>query len=167
MRAGELNGRVSGDGRDGDGTGGQGAGEPRVMYLVKRVELAARAQLDEVVRPWGVTVTQYTALTVLEGSTGLTSAELARRSFVTAQSTADLVAALEERGLILRGPDPAHRRRLLISVTEAGRRLLTDCRPAVDALEARMLGNLAAGEQTLLRNALESCYRGLAGVTTT
>ena len=59
---------------------------PSLMYEVKQVELAVRALMDEVLRPAGVTTLQYTALTVLAGRDGLTSAELARNSFVTAQT---------------------------------------------------------------------------------
>ncbi|MEO6087476.1 MAG: MarR family transcriptional regulator, partial [Umezawaea sp.] len=75
---------------------------PSVLYAVKQVELAIRARLDEVLKPLGVTSSQYTALTVLDRRDGLTSAELARNSFVTPQAMADLVVALERRGLIVR-----------------------------------------------------------------
>ena len=60
--------------------------ETTLLYLVKRVELAVRSRLDEVLRPGGLTTLQYTALTVLQRHpASLTSAQLARNSFVTAQ----------------------------------------------------------------------------------
>ena len=61
-----------------------------------------RWHLDELLKPSGITAGQYTALTVLEQHDGLPAAQLARRSFVTAQSTADLVRALEQRELVTR-----------------------------------------------------------------
>ena len=64
-----------------------------LLYAVKRVELGVRWHLDELLKPSGITAVQYTALTVLEQHDGLPAAQLARRSFVTAQSTADLVPA--------------------------------------------------------------------------
>ncbi|MGH2842802.1 MAG: MarR family winged helix-turn-helix transcriptional regulator, partial [Solirubrobacteraceae bacterium] len=88
-----------------------------LLYLVKQIELAVRSRLDDLVRPAGLTALQYTALTVLERNTDLSSAQLARRSFVTSQAMADMITALETRDLIYRYRDPADRRRLVISLT--------------------------------------------------
>jgi DNA-binding MarR family transcriptional regulator len=82
--------------------------EPMLLYLVKQVELAVRSHLDNLLRPAGLTALQYTALTVLERHPDLSSAQLARNSFVTAQSMADMINALEGRGLIERHRDHAN-----------------------------------------------------------
>lgn len=70
------------------------ASRTALLYLMKQVELAVRAQLDELTRPHGLTALQYTALTVLERHPDITAAHLARNSFVTAQSMSDMVSAL-------------------------------------------------------------------------
>lgn len=75
-------------------------GTPMLLYLVKQIELAVRSRLDDLVRPAGLTALQYTALTVLERNTDLSSAQLARRSFVTSQAMADMITALETRDLM-------------------------------------------------------------------
>jgi DNA-binding MarR family transcriptional regulator len=142
-------------------TADQAAG-PSLLYAVKQVELAVRAHLDELLRPSGTTVLQYTALTVLERRSGLTSAELARNAFVTPQSMGDLVTALERRDLVTRHRDPRHARRLLISLTPAGQELLTRMEPQVRELEERMLGGLANGERAALRDYLNRCRNALA-----
>ncbi len=80
-----------------------------LLYLVKQVELAIRAHLDTLLRPAGLTALQYTALTVLERHADISSSQLARNSFVTAQSMADIVTALQRRGLIERHRDRADR----------------------------------------------------------
>jgi DNA-binding MarR family transcriptional regulator len=134
-----------------------------LLYLLKQVELAARARLDDIVRPHGLTALQYTALSVLEGQDGVTSAQLARNSFVTAQSMADMIAILEGRGLIERHRDRDDRRRLLVSLTSSGRDLLDRCRPQVKALEAAMLTGLTADEIEDLRRCLRSCHTNLSG----
>src|SRR3954465_38617 len=97
---------------------------PSLLYAVKQVELAVRAHLDELLRPSGITVLQYTALTVLDRRDPPTTAERPPRPFCTPQTRGDLVRALERRGLIERSPDPGNRRRLLIGLTEAGHDLL-------------------------------------------
>ena len=135
---------------------------PTLLYLMKQVELAVRARLDDLVRPEGLTALQYTALTVLERHPDLTSARLARNSFVTAQSMADMVTALHQRGLIERHRDPGDRRRLVLALTPEGQALLDKYRPEVVALEAQMLARLTPAEIQGLRAAIESCRESLA-----
>jgi DNA-binding MarR family transcriptional regulator len=134
---------------------------PTLLYLMKQVELAVRARLDELVRPAGLTALQYTALTVLERHPDLTSAHLARNSFVTAQSMADMVTSLRSQGLIDRHQDPVDRRRLVLSLTEGGKSLLDRYRHAVVELEAEMLSDLSTDQASDLRAAMLSCREAL------
>jgi DNA-binding MarR family transcriptional regulator len=136
---------------------------PLLLYLHKQVELAARARLDEIVRPAGLTATQYTALTVLERHDDMSSAQLARLSFVTAQSMADMITTLEGRALIERHRDRADRRRLVVALTAEGRVLLDRYRGEVDALEETMLAGLSRQEIAALRSLLNTCYDNLSG----
>lgn len=135
---------------------------PTLLYVMKQVELAVRSRLDEMLRPAGLTALQYTALTVLERHPNLTSAQLARNSFVTSQSMADMVTALQEQGLVDRHRDPEDRRRLVLTVTARGRRLLDKYRGRVAALEAEMLAGLTARQAVELRRSLLSCRAALA-----
>jgi DNA-binding MarR family transcriptional regulator len=136
--------------------------EPLLLYLVKRVELAARARIDEIVRPAGLTTNQYTALTVLEGHDDMSSAQLARHSFVTAQSMADMITTLEARGLIERHRDRADRRRLVVALTAEGRVLLDRYRDVVATLEDSMLTGLTEQDTTALRSIMNTCYDNLS-----
>jgi DNA-binding MarR family transcriptional regulator len=132
------------------------------MYAIKQVELAARAHMDELVKPVGITALQYTALTVLRRHDGLSSAQLARNSFVTAQSMADMVTTLERRGLIVRRRDPDNRRALLISLTCAGHELLAAQDAAMAALEERMLADLSERQRLDLEDYLNRCRAALS-----
>ena len=136
--------------------------QPMLLYLVKQVELAVRSHLDNLLRPAGLTALQYTALTVLERRPDMSAAQLARNSFVTAQSMADMITALEGRGLIERHRDQADRRRLVVALTTAGRELLDDYRDQVAALEKRMLAALGRGETSQLRHCLHACHANLS-----
>ncbi|MEW2357128.1 MarR family transcriptional regulator [Spirillospora sp. NPDC029432] len=148
-------------GRERDGDGGAKA-PPSLLYLVKRLELAVRSHLEEVVRPAGVTALQYTALTVLERHDGVSAAQLARSSFVTAQTMADMVRALEKRGLIRREPNPASRRELLILLNDAGRELLAEYAEPVRRVEERMTAELTARQAEQFRAALGTSWRALS-----
>jgi DNA-binding MarR family transcriptional regulator len=129
---------------------------------VKQVELAIRAHLDELLKPSGITALQYTALTVLRRRDGLSSAQLARNSFVTAQSMLDLVTALERRGLISRRRDPENRRRRVISLTDTARDLLAEYDEPVQALEEQMLSALTPRRRAILRSSLNACRAALS-----
>ncbi len=142
--------------------GGTGAAGPMLLYLIKQVELVVRSRLDSLLRPAGMTALQYTALTVLERHPDLSAAQLARNSFVTNQSMADMITALEGRGLIERHRDQADRRRLVVALTVAGRDLLDRYRDRVAALEAEMVTGLSAEEIFRLRRSLHACHANLA-----
>ncbi|MET8076674.1 MarR family transcriptional regulator [Streptomyces sp. NPDC005303] len=135
---------------------------PSLLYMVKQVELVVRSHLDELVRPSGITALQYTALTVLERHDGLSAAQLARDSFVTAQSIADLVRSLETRGLVRRERNPKNRRELLILLTEEGRALLAQHEGPVRELEERMVRDLTAHQTEQLRQALTTAWHALS-----
>jgi DNA-binding MarR family transcriptional regulator len=135
---------------------------PSLLYAVKQVELAVRAQLDDLLRATGITVPQWTALTVLARREGRTSAELARNAFVSAQAMGDLVAALERGRWITRTPDPTHGRRLLIGLSEEGRALLARVEPGAAAVEERMLDGLGPDDRAALRALLNRCRTNLA-----
>ncbi|MFR9728868.1 MarR family winged helix-turn-helix transcriptional regulator [Saccharopolyspora sp. MS10] len=138
---------------------------PLTLYLVKRLELVIRALLDDVLRPLGLTTLQYTALTVLQNKGALSSAQLARRSFLRPQTMHEMVLTLEKRGLIERGPDEGNRRVLLASLTADGRRLLAECAPAVQELEDELLADLSPGQRVTFREGLEHGAAALAAVS--
>ena len=136
--------------------------ETTLLYLMKQVESAVRAHLDELLRPSGVTALQYTALTVLERHPDFTSAQLARHSFVTAQTMADMVTTLEVRGLVERHRDPTDRRRLVLALTKQGRALLRRTRGEVAKLEAKMLVGISAPAARSLRQIMVTCRENLS-----
>ena len=65
--------------------------------------------------------TQFAALSVLERHTGMTPGELAEHEKVQPPSMTRVIAALEERGLVMRVPHSTDRRQVVLSVTENGR----------------------------------------------
>lgn len=135
---------------------------PSLLYMVKQVELVVRSRLDDLVKPAGITALQYTSLTVLQRHDGLSAAQLARDSFVTAQSVADLVRSLENRGLVRRERNPRNRRELLILLTDEGRELLARFAGPVRALEERMISDLTAHQADQLRQALSKAWHALS-----
>jgi DNA-binding MarR family transcriptional regulator len=134
-----------------------------LLYLIKQVELAVRQALDDVVAAADLTTSQYTALTVLERHPGLTSAELARNSFVRAQTMAEMITYLLGRGLVARERDETNRKRYLLTLTSEGQRVLDELLDAVADIETRMLDRFDGGQTEILRTYLLRCRHSLSG----
>lgn len=130
-------------------------------YLVKQVELAVRKRLDTTLAAYGLTTTQYTLLTALERHANATAASLARRSFVTAQTMAQLLRTLEERGWVERHPDPASRRQVRITLAPAGADLLLKLREPVAGIERRMTQHLTEAQVRQLEPLLRTMRSSL------
>ena len=106
-------------------------------------------------RPDGdLTLPESSALARLDRGGPATPGALAKQEQISPQSMGTTLAALEGRGLVVRQPDPRDGRRVVLSLTEAGRQLLRDKR---NARTQQLAGALAAGftgaELELLRAA--------------
>ena len=71
------------------------------------------------------------------------------------QASGHLVDLLVLRGYLDRHVDPVDRRRLIVSPTEKGTTAAGVIRKAADALEARLVASVGAGEVEAARRALE------------
>jgi DNA-binding MarR family transcriptional regulator len=90
----------------------------------------------------GLSVPETSALARLDRYGPASSSELARAEQISPQSMGATLGALEARGLVARDPDASDGRRVVLSVTEAGRQLLRDKR---DARTEQLARALAAG----------------------
>jgi DNA-binding MarR family transcriptional regulator len=134
---------------------------PRISYVIGRVDRALRREIAALVAPHGLTVPQYTALSILRDRAGLSNAQLARRTFVTPQSMNEVIAALERDGFVARSPAANHGRVLETAVTEAGLAVLARCDEAVNEMENRMLADLGTEAREQLLKALTDCVHRL------
>ena len=135
--------------------------EPRATYLVKRLESAVRRNLDLELGARGVTTPQYAALSILRAQPGLSSAQLARRAFVTPQSMQVMVTAFIRDGLVERRADPSNQRILRIHLTPDGELLLLRADEAAAGIEQQMLGGLDAEQTAVLRELMTTCIENL------
>ncbi|MGM0928865.1 MAG: MarR family winged helix-turn-helix transcriptional regulator [Actinomycetota bacterium] len=117
------------------------------FYIIKQLELALRPRFTEVCSAHSVTLAQYTALTFLERSPGMSGSELARRIFVRAQTIAKAVDPLVDQGLVRREPDPGHGRRILLFLTERGLATVHSIAPQISQIEEELLVDLTAEER--------------------
>ena len=135
--------------------------EPRATYLVKRLESAVRRNLDLELGSHGMTTPQYAALSILRAQPGLSSAQLARRAFVTPQSMQVMVTAFVRDDLVERRADPNNQRILRNHLTRDGELLLLRADEAAAGIEQQMLGGLDAEQTAMLRELMTVCIENL------
>ena len=135
--------------------------ETSVGYALKVVASALRAAMEDVLRPLGLSVTQYSCLELLAQRAGLSNSELARGTFITRQAMSVLLQGLERDAYVTR-PDAAPVGRVLPArLTPRGRRKLEKASAAVRSVEERMLSGLSDVEQASLLRALKQMSRSL------
>ena len=136
-----------------------------VGFLLKRLNHSLRQDLDEALRQGRVRLS-FAQLTTLFGvffEPGLTGAQLARRSIVSAQTMNSLLRNLESGGFIERRPHPESRRADSWFLTQKGSKQLEEARVIGDAVFARMLTGMSAKEIRTLEGYLRRCIDALEG----
>lgn len=130
-------------------------------YVIKQLELALRPHFDELCASVGMTPAQFTALTVLQRRPGITSSELARRSFVRAQTMAATLEPMLEAGLLQREKDPAHARRMLLSLTEKGAEVAAALAPGMSEIDEIVVRDFTNEERELFAQLLRRARRAM------
>ena len=111
-------------------------------------------RLKQVHPDGGLSMPEESALARLDREGPATSSTLAKLERITPQSMGATLAALEERGLIARRPDPGDGRRAVMSLTRAGRDAVLRRRDASTELMAQALSaSFTATELAQLRTA--------------
>ncbi|SFN97070.1 DNA-binding transcriptional regulator, MarR family [Geodermatophilus obscurus] len=100
-----------------------------------------------------VTLTHLAALSTLKRHGAMSPGELAAHERVQPPSMTRVVVALEERGLVTRTPHPTDGRQVVIGLTDAAERLLTEEARAREAWLSARLHRLTPEERATLREA--------------
>ncbi len=133
----------------------------RLTYLIGQLDRIVSRRLSEALAAQGLTLPQFTALSVLGARGRSSNAQLAERSFITPQSANEVVKTMEANGWVMREPDPVNRRVVLLQLTPSGKAVLKRCDEMADRVEHAMLDEMAPEEARILRVMLQSCVRNL------
>jgi MarR family transcriptional regulator, organic hydroperoxide resistance regulator len=135
----------------------------RAAQMMKRILIHFRGQMDEQLRPQGVTTAQLHVMKIIREEPGASGAQLARACYVTPQSAQTLLKQLEKGGWIRRVKDSMNDRILTAELTQSGERLLLAAEKAAKVIEARLWQGVPESSVKTLNTVLERCLENLEG----
>ncbi|ONI74937.1 MarR family transcriptional regulator [Actinosynnema sp. ALI-1.44] len=114
---------------------------------VRAVISRLRRRILNAAKPEDITLGQASVLAHLASRGRATASELASADGVRHQSMTAMISSLAEAGLVSRSPDPDDRRRVLVTLTAAGRRRVEEGRQARSEWLARQLQDKCTEEE--------------------
>lgn len=122
-----------------------------VMAVARRVR---RAHLEALAR-WQVTPSQSRALRALASRPGgMRPSVLADELHIAPRSATEVADGLEERGWVVRSPDPTDRRATVLSLTDGGRDLVAQVDDVRREASERVLDVLSPAQRRTLHDIL-------------
>lgn len=105
-----------------------------VLSILRTATVLERGS-NEVLRPFGITHTQYNVLRILRGAggRGLCGREIGERLISAVPDVSRLLDRMEEMGLLRKERDSGDRRHVTARISPKGRRLLDRATPPLEA----------------------------------
>jgi DNA-binding MarR family transcriptional regulator len=131
-----------------------------LFAMVRLADLTARPFQEGIGRRHRLGLSEWRVLAALHGHGGSAAIEVAQRTGLDKMSVSRALASLEAAGRIARRPDPGDGRRVLASLTPAGRGLYRSLQGPSREREAVVTGALSVAERhqlmALVRRMTES-----------
>lgn len=122
-----------------------------IRRVIRAIDLHSR-QLNQV---YGLTGPQALVLKEVSSRRGITAGELARRVSLSQATITDIVKRLEQRGYVARIRDLTDRRKVMLEITLAGKKLVKAAPPLLQERFTERFAQLEDWEQTLLLSSLQ------------
>lgn len=120
-------------------------------YLLRQAQVAHRQNMERALAETGLTLPQFSVLTMLAAYPGASGADLARLSMLTPQTVSVIVANLERLGAVERRAHAVHGRIQHIDVTAVGKQWLTRCRALVRHVDNALRAGLSPADEAVIR----------------
>jgi DNA-binding MarR family transcriptional regulator len=123
-------------------------------WLINQVALHASRLVNEGLAAVGTRRYHYSLLAALDEVGSASQADLSRRTTIDRSDMVAAVNELADQGYVVRSPDPADRRRNVITLTASGRRRLGELSRLLADVQAQLLAPLSAKERSTLTTLL-------------
>jgi DNA-binding MarR family transcriptional regulator len=124
-------------------------------HLIRRLQQIALALFMEQAEPFGITPVQYSALIAIGNHPGIDQTALCNVIAFDRTTIGGVVGRLEKKKLIKRVGGAHDRRTKSLRITAAGRRLLGQVEPAVQATQRLILAPLKPAERVAFMGMLK------------
>jgi len=135
--------------------------ELRLGFLVHDVSRMRRNVVDRVLKPLGVTRSQWWVLAFMSRRDGMSQVELADDLDLGKVALGGLIDRLEAAGFVERRPDAVDRRVKRVFLTKKGNGLIKRIRESVSRAEADILVGIDKRELQLMGSTLRAMKRNL------
>ena len=132
--------------------------EEEALVSLQRTADQLAGRLSDMLKPHGLSPTQYNALRILRGAGdgGRACSEIAERMINRDPDITRLVDRLERRGLVARSREKRDRRVIITRITPAGLDLLRGLDRPIEEFNRKLLGNLGEPQLRTLIKLLEA-----------
>ncbi len=121
-------------------------------HLIRRLQQIAVSVFAQECAGHDITPVQYAALVAVRDNPGLDATRIAALIDFDRSTVGNVLERLEGKGLIERRANPQDRRVKILKLSRRGAKLLSDCEPAVQRAQARMLDPLSAAQRNEFLN---------------
>lgn len=126
-----------------------------ILTAMRKVLRVTEANSKALIRETGLTPSQLIFLQILDDGRAKTAGEIAGRMGITQATTTALIHKLEAQGLVLRRKGEVDRRQVWLTLSDAGRKILTIAPDGVHARFHQRFIKLKDWEQAMMIGALE------------
>ena len=127
-----------------------------LIHLISGVNRQLEQLVEARLKPTGIPIEQYRVLSALNQHSGLPMGELASTVFVDAPTLTKIVDRMVANAHVYRAPDPADRRRVLIFMSETGRKLFDEIHTILESTKTGLIDQFDRREAGHLRSLLEN-----------
>lgn len=128
-------------------------------YLLKHASLQLTALVDAALAPLGIDSKDYGALRVLAHREPASQLQVAQRLGIDRTTMVALLDVLERKGIVVRRPDPADRRRNIVDLTDHGLQIYDAAEAAYQEAEGAFLAALSPSAADQFRRALRTLLK--------
>lgn len=126
-----------------------------ISHLLKMVEHELSQKIDTKLQELGLTLPQYSTLSMIEADPKITNASLARKCSVTPQTMNRILQNLEKANFVKKTANPNHGLKMDFTLTAKALKVLCDAHSLVNDVELCFIKGLSKTESGKLQQVLK------------
>lgn len=138
--------------------------DQRLGFLMHDVSRLRRVVFDNLMKPLGVTRSQWWVLAYLSRHDGMAQSDLANMLELGKAALGGIIDRLEVSSFIIRNPDPVDRRIKRVFLTSLGKQTIKEMRGMSHEMSEEILLGLDNEERILLADMLNKVKHNLLGI---